>query len=264
MAPPLMPAVEMRVAEIPLYELLQEVPVKDVNASATHNIDEVKAYVSFHVIDPRAVMKGMPNRAQAQDAVAKDMGLEVREATLRMAFWEKLIDRQLRLEVDGVVRAVFHQNVVAQNALEIYRNRQALADEVREQLNARIKRWGVTADRLEIDWVNVKGEIFKGINKAKVREDMTEERRLEAEREAKWVELVGKAQALVEAERVRHLVTALQETGVDISADELREIVLDAIHASADVNMETALARPMLEGPAPKPAGGAKDNVAKK
>ena len=264
MAPPLMPAVEMRVAEIPLYELLQEVSVKDVNASATHNIDEVKAYVSFRVIDPRAVMKGMPNRAQAQDAVAKDMGLEVREATLRMAFWEKLIDRQLRPEVDGVVRAVFHQNVVAQNALEIYRNRQALADEVREQLNARIKRWGVTADRLEIDWVNVKGEIFKGINKAKVREDMTEERRLEAEREAKWVELVGKAQALVEAERVRHLVTALQETGVDISAEDLRDIVLDAIHASADVNMETALVRPMLEGPAPKPAGSAKDNVAKK
>ena len=263
MAPPLMPAVELRVAEIPLYELTDDVQVEKINTKR-QNVDRIDVRVHYHVADARLALKGIPNRGKAESDIADKMGKKVSEARLEATFWEQLLNRQMKLEVEDIVRDVVYNNVFAQNPIEVYAGRDDLAKVIRERLSQHVRRWGVAITSLDFERVDVNPDVMRSINKANIRDDDTLLKEIEAKREATRIKLLGDAVASSEAERVRAIVTALQETGLDISAEDLREIVIDAIHASADVTMETALVRPMLEGPAPKPSGGAKDNVAKK
>lgn len=69
----------------------------------------------------------------------------------------------------------------------------------------------------------------------------------DAMRDARRIELLGNAQTSVEKERVRAIVMALQETGVNLSIEDLREIVIDAIYASSAASLESVLSRPLLE-----------------
>ena len=262
-APPLMPFTEANVAEIPLYELTNDVQVEKINTKR-QNVDRIDVRIYYRVVDPLLALRGIPNRGKAQNDIAGKMNKRVSEARLEVTFWEQLLGQQMKLEVEDIVRDVIYDNVYAQNPLEVYTRREDLAELVRERLSELVRRWGVAVNSLDFERVDVNPDVMKSINKVNIREDETLLREIEAKREARRLELLVDAQVNSEAKRVKQLVTALQETGVDLSADDLREIVLDAIHASVDVNMETALMRPMLEGPAPKPAAGAKDNVAKK
>lgn len=74
----------------------------------------------------------------------------------------------------------------------------------------------------------------------------------DAMRDARRIELLGNAQTSVEKERVRAIVMALQETGVNLSIEDLREIVIDAIYASSAASLESVLSRPLLEAPLPR------------
>ena len=129
-------------------------------------------------------------------------------------------------------------NVTAQNAVEIYNNREALAELMLERLAEAVRRWGVEVDALEVEKVDFNPDIAKGINKAGVREDETLLEKIKAEREATRIRLTGAAQAEAEAMRVAEMVRTLKESGVDLSPDTLREIVVDAIHAASEASME--------------------------
>ncbi len=78
-----------------------------------------------------------------------------------------------------------------------------------------------------------------------MREDETQLKLIEAQREATRIELTGKAQAEVEAVRVMAMVRALQESGVELSPEALREIVVEAIHAATEASFESMAIRPM-------------------
>jgi regulator of protease activity HflC (stomatin/prohibitin superfamily) len=264
-APPLVPFVETKLAVIPLYELNTLVHLEKINTRARHNIDAIDVHVHYRVIAPRRALGGIPNRSQAQSKIAEEMRKELNEARRDVIFWERLLHYQMELEVDDIVRAVIYNNVVAQNALEIYTNREALAEMVRERLSKLVERWGVSIINLEIERIDVNPEIFRGINKAFVREDDTTLKRIEAEREATRIVLTGAAQAESEAMRVEKLVSAVQKAGIDLSPADLREIVIDALRASSDMGFESIFARPVNEPPpALRPAGDKKDNGAKK
>jgi regulator of protease activity HflC (stomatin/prohibitin superfamily) len=263
-APPLMPLVERRLAVIPLYELAEDAHVEKINTKRM-NVDLIDVQVHYRVIDARHAMTGIPNRSQAQSELAKDMGKDLNEARLDVTFWEKLLSRQMKLEVDDIVREVVYDNPFAQNPLEVYAKREDLADIVRDHLSKAVRRWGVELTGLVFERVEVNPEVRKAINKSAMREEDTLVKEVEAKREATRIKLLGDAQAQVEADRVSRIVGAIQKAGVELSAEELRDIVIDAIHASAEVNMETALAaRPLLEPPAARPAADKKDNGARK
>jgi len=264
-APPLVPFVETKLAVIPLYELNTLVHLEKINTRARHNIDAIDVHVHYRVTAPRRALGGIPNRSQAQSKIAEEMRKELNEARRDVIFWERLLNHQMELEVDDIVRAVIYNNVVAQNALEIYTNREALAEMVRERLSKLVERWGVSLINLEIERIDVNPEIFRGINKAFVREDETTLKRIEAEREATRILVTGEAEAKTEAMRVMELVRAVQSAGVDLSPEDLREIVIDAIRASSDIGFESVFGHPATEPPpTPKPAGDKKDNGAKK
>ncbi|MBK9712108.1 MAG: hypothetical protein IPO81_12425 [Kouleothrix sp.] len=264
-APPLIPGVEQQLAVIPLYELSTDKRVDKINTRARHNIDGIEVHIHYQVKEASRALGGIPNRSQAQNQIAKDLNKDLREARLDVTFWEKLLNHQMELEVEDIVRSVIYNNVIAQNALEIYNKREELAEATKLQLSKLVHRWGIEIIDLEFDRIDVNPDVFKGINKAFVREDETLLEKIKAEREASHIRLVGEARTEAETKRITQMIQTLRETGADLSADDLRDIVIDAIRYTTEMNMESAFMRAIPEpAPAPKPAGDSKDNGSKK
>lgn len=242
-APPLTPGVERKLAEIPLYNLSTDVRIEKINTRARHNVDGIDTHVRYRIKDPKIVMSGIPNRSQAETEIAKGLGKPLREARLDVAYWEKLLDRQMHDEVEDCVRSVIFNNVTAQHAIEIYNKRDELAEAVRDKLVEAVQRWGIEITEFEFDKVEVNPDVSRSINKAGVREDDTLLEKIKAEREATRIRLTGTAQAEAEAARVAEMVRAMRESGVELSPDVLREIVIDAIHSAVDANLANSTMR---------------------
>lgn len=243
-APPILPYFERRVAEIPLYELSKDVRIEKVNTKR-FNVDVIQVHIHYRVVEPQRAMVGIPNRGQFQTEIAKEMSLEYAKARQDVTFWERLLGKQMELEVEDIVREVVYNNTFAQNPMEVYQRREDLAGEVQERLNKLVSRWGVDIVGLEFERVDVDPGVLQRLNKASARLDDTELKEVEAKREATRIRLTGEAQAQVEATRVMSLVRALQETGVDLSPEVLREIVVEALHASTEASLENMAVRPL-------------------
>jgi hypothetical protein len=256
-APPLTPGVESKRAVIPLYELSQDVRVEKVNTKR-FNVDVIQVHIHYRVSDPKRALGGIPNRGQVQGEIAKGMNMDIAKARQDVRFWEKLLGNQMELEVEDIVREVVYNNEIvntkivdteianteiAKNPLEVYQQREALASLVRERLSKLVSRWGVEIHALEFERVDVDFAILQRLNKASVRLDNIEQKKSDAEGEAAWIERTGAAQAKAEAMRVAEMVQALKESGVELSANDLRDIVIDAIRASTEWGMEGELAR---------------------
>jgi regulator of protease activity HflC (stomatin/prohibitin superfamily)/uncharacterized membrane protein YhaH (DUF805 family) len=262
-APPLIPAIEVKLAEIPLYELAEDAIVEKVNTKR-QNVDRIEVQVHYRVAEARRALSGIPNRSLAQSEIAKDMGKDLRAARLDVTFWEKLLSRQMKAEVDDIVREVVYDNPFAQNPIEVYQRREDLAEIVRTHLSAAVSRWGVELTGLVFEHVEVSREVAQSFNKVRMREEQAIDKEEQAKSEATRIKLLGDAQADAQSRRVMRLVQALKASGVQLSDEALRNIVIDAIYASADVNMEGAIMRPLPELPAPRPVVEKKDNGAKK
>lgn len=245
-APPLTPGVEVKLAELPLYELNTDVLIEKINTRARHNVDAIKVHLEYRVRDKegRKVLSGIPNRSQAEAKIADELKKPLREARQEVVYWEKLIDAQMQAEAEDVVRAVIFNNVTAQNVIEIYNNRDALADMVRARLGEAVRRWGIELLAIDFERIDFNPEIAKSIFKAAGREDETLHEKIKAERDATRIRLTGAAQAEAEAQRVAEMVKALRESGIELSPEALREIVVDAIHAAADAYIENGVIRP--------------------
>jgi regulator of protease activity HflC (stomatin/prohibitin superfamily) len=263
-APPLIPAIESKLAVIPLYELSEDKRVEKVNTQR-QNVDAIEIHIHYRVTDARLALSGIPNRSQAQNEIAKQMDKRLSEAQLDVTFWEKLLSRQMGIEVEDVVREVIYNNVFAQNPLEVYNKRADVAEIVRERISEGVKRWGVSITSLEFDRIDISADVVKSINKANIRIDSVAQKKSEAEGQAIWIETVGEAQAKAEAQRVMQIVQALKNSEVELSPEQLREIVIDAIRAASESSWEGGFGRwnePMA--PAAKPADDKQDNGAKK
>jgi regulator of protease activity HflC (stomatin/prohibitin superfamily) len=258
---PLIPTVEHRIATIPLYELTKEVDVKDINTESGYNIKMITVHIHYQVAEPRAVLTGIPNRGQAQSIVAKEMAIDANKARDDVTFWERILARQMEIEVDDIVREVIYRG--SPNPIDTYKRREDLAGEVRHHLSEMVNRWGVRITLLEFDRVDVDPERFRAMKKEMILERETKEERIKAEREATRIKLTREAEAYGEAERVTAMVKALKESGVDISPEVLEDIVISAIRASMDWGMEGDYAR--LPAPVSgAPSGDKKDNGSKK
>jgi len=266
-APPLTPGVESKLAVIPLYELSQDVRIEKVNTKR-FNVDVIQVHIHYRVTDPKRALRGIPNRGQVQGELAKGMNIDIAKARQDVRFWEKLLGKQMELEVEDSVREVVYNNEItntksantepanteaanteaankeiAKNPMEVYQQREVLAGMARERLSKLVSRWGVEIHALEFERVDVDFAIIQRLNKDFIRKDDTELKEIEAKREATRIKLTGEAQAKAEAMRVAEMVQALKESGVELSANELRDIVLDAIRASTEWGMEGELTR---------------------
>jgi regulator of protease activity HflC (stomatin/prohibitin superfamily) len=260
-AAPLTPLVEDLLATIPLYDLSEEISVKDINTNARHNIDEVRAHIRYNVFDPQSAFKGIPKRAQAEELVLKEIKEDRERALHDLKFWEKMLGNQMHLDAEDVIRAAIFDKPNTDDkpysAAEVYDTRRELTTQIKSLLNARVKRWGVQVSLVELDYIKVDGERFRALMMDRIFVREARQKGAEAEREANRIVVTGEAQAKAEAMRVQELIRVVQDSGVELSADELREIVIDAIRASSEMNFEGSFGRHASDSPpASKPAGG--------
>jgi regulator of protease activity HflC (stomatin/prohibitin superfamily) len=230
---PNIPFMESVVAVIPLYELSTDVKVEKVNTQR-QNVDVIEVHILYKVKDPHSALVRIPNLGQAQNAVALEMKQDVNDARLQIGFWENLLNRQMHMDTDDVVRSIVYDNRFAQNPIEVSSKRRDLADDTLDRLRKVVGRWGAEVIDLEFERVDVNPDVIKSINKAGIREEDTLVKKIEAERDATRIDLVLAAEVNAEAERVRAIIQALKDSGVEITPD----LVVKAISATSDWQME--------------------------
>lgn len=252
LAPPLLPFVEQRVANIPLYTLSSDISVDKINTQAGYDILAVKAHAHFKVTDRSAavlVMQSLTNRGHALRDVATSMGQDVEAARCEPVFWEKVIIEQVGGAVDDVTRDVIFEE--SKSPVDAYNRRAELADLIAQRLARRVSAWGIELASLEIDRIEVDAERFKAANKEKSRRTESEDALAKAEREAMRIKITREAEAVAEAERIGRIVSALNSSGVNLSAEAIEEIVINAIRASSDWEIESTFSRYPSDTPPP-------------
>lgn len=259
---PTMPFMERVIASIPLYILSADVNVEKVNTKR-QNVDLIDVHIHYKVKDPLRALGGIPNLSQAQHEIAKNMAKDLVDARRDVTFWEQLLNRQMALDVDDIVREVIYDNVFAQNPLDVHARREDLAGAVSDQLMYLVSQWGVEIINVRFDRIDVNPEVVRAINKANIRIDDTEMKRIEAERDATRIDLVLGSEVNIEARRVTAIINALREAGVEITPD----LVVKTITATGDWQMESdfSLLTQQLPPPtAPAPAKPAEKPAEKK
>lgn len=267
LAPPPLPQIQRIAAVIPKYELVQDVHIKQINTESGHNIDAIHVHVVYKVSDPLKTLSisergGLPNRGQVQIKLAKDMGMDLHVARAEITFWEKLLDLQMQQVLEDIVRDVIYHH--APNPVEAYRHREPLAHDTHQQLSEQVQHWGMTIAVLEFDHIDVDRERFKAANMESTIERETRMKEIEAKREATRITLMREAAATAEAQRVTKLIQAIKESGVELSPDDLEDIVLSAIRASSDGGLEGEYWRLASEAAPVATSSEKKDHGAKK
>lgn len=248
LAPPLIPLLERRVATIPLYELSHDVKVAKINTGGSHSIDEVEVHLRYRVKNPEFALANIPNRGQIQNEVAREMGRDLEQARLDVAFWEKLLARQLTHEVDDIVREVIFAET--KSATDAYQKRLHISREVFRRLNELTKRWGVVVSRVDIDYFSVPEDRFRSPDPDGP-----------VKQEVKRILETSKAEAQAEAERIRHIVRVLREEGIEIAPEIIGALLIPEWTGEIEPLLPPPAAKPLSDGPG---NGGAKPGNATK
>jgi hypothetical protein len=243
------------VATIPTYELTEEIKVEKVDIPTGDEIDQIEVHTRYQVINPAVLLRGIPNRGKIQSDVAREMGMSLSKARLDVAFWEKLLARQMMAEVDDIVRKeVFKMGGV--NMSTAYRNRENLSETVQMALNNLVKRWGVEIREIAMDSYKLDRAIVRRINagpEAIDREIAADKKRREglAASEATRIELTGQATN----QRIRQLIELLKDRYPNMTSEQIAVIVSSALLGDAldsDSEYEKLLmapAAPQLNAP---------------
>jgi regulator of protease activity HflC (stomatin/prohibitin superfamily) len=252
---------DRQVATVPLYELTLDTKVQNVNTRAANDIDLIEAHLRYRVTDPARALVGIPNRGQIQNDVARGMGMSLARARLDVAFWEKLLAKQMESEVDDIVRAVVFREPPAAadhtlldrdgspmkedllkaargSVLEAYLDRVRLSGEVLSELRVLVSRWGVTVTHLDLDFYKLRDDIIKGIRSGGLPGELEREQKKQrsiADNEAYYIDAVGRKEAAIEAQRVRDLIDALSEQlGDRLTPAMIEEIVVSALRTAGN------------------------------
>ncbi len=245
LAPPLIPLLERRVATIPLYELSHDVKVAKINTGGAHSIDEVEVHLRYRVQNPEFALANIPNRGQIQNDVAREMGRDLEQARLDVAFWEKLLARQLEHEVDDIVREVVFAET--KSATEAYEKRQHISQQVFHRLNKLTQRWGVVVTRVDIDYFSVPEDRFR--------------KEGPLDKEVKRILETSKAEAQAEAERIRNIVQVLRAEGIEITPEIIGALLIPEWLGEIEALLPSPSAKPANDRPG---NGGAKSGNATK
>ncbi|MCS6841155.1 MAG: SPFH domain-containing protein [Roseiflexus sp.] len=234
LAPPLIPLLERRVATIPLYELSHDAKVTKINTGGSHSIDEVDVHLRYRVKNPEFALANIPNRGQIQNEVAREMRRDLEQARLDVAFWEKLLARQLAHEVDDIVREVIFAET--KSATDAYQKRQHISREVFRRLNELTQRWGVVVTRVDIDYFSVPEDRFRSPDPDGP-----------VKQEVKRILETSKAEAQAEAERIRNIVRVLREEGIEISPEIVGALLIPEWTSEIEALLPPPAAQPSSE-----------------
>ncbi len=253
-----LPFLDRHVATIPTYVLTEEIKVEKVDIRSLDEVEDIEVHTRYQVKDPSKLLRGIPNRGKIQSDVAREMGLPLSKARLDVAFWEKLLARQMRAEVDDIVRKELFKKGAAENLVLVYEQREELSQSVESALQKLVQRWGVEVHEIALDSYKMDRAAAKRIKAgpdALLREIDNEKKRREgaAQSEAVRIQLTGNATN----DRIRQLIELLKERHPSMTPEQISVIVSSALLGDAlddDNEYEKLLASSAPVGllPAPK------------
>jgi hypothetical protein len=232
-APPpvVIPLLQPIVAVIPRKILIEEFEIDNVNVEPFHNVDKIVVHVRYRIIDP--IEAFIHASAGTMSEAARQVNKTLAEARLDVTFWEHLFEKHLlNTDVDKAVREVAFAQAVGAHIL--YRNRISLANHVLERLNELVREWGAEAVIVELDTIRVDPERFRNADPERRRTNEFAEAEHHAKMEAERLRRVLGSEVDAEAERVKAIIEALKQAGVEITPD----VVVRAIRAASDWVME--------------------------
>ena len=232
-----MPFLDRHIATIPTYELTKDTHITEVNLVPIHNVTEVAVLTRYRVVDPSRTLRGIPNRGTLQNDVAKNMAISVGRARLDVAFWEKLLSRQMGEEVEDIVRRVLFKGgedstepheKVSLNLEAAYKNRTRIADMVERELQQVVQRWGVKIHEVTIDFIKPDKDVLKGLRGDPLDKDLEKSKKtaeMYSVNEAQRVRVLSEAESL----RMRNLIKAVKEAEPELNPEAIKEIVVNAL-----------------------------------
>lgn len=224
--PPL-PSFEQHVATMPVYELVSNFTVEHVNTRSLSNINGMSLEIRYQIRIPLKLLTNLPNRARSTEEMAAAFDMSPEQAMIRPTFWERLLDRQIREVVDVLVRAVVYEHI--NRPVEASTERTKLADEVMARLREAVQPWGITVHILEISSVTLDPEQIKRSKREQTIKREIEDAERTARIEAQKIQMMGKAQAEVQAHAIASWIKAIHDQGVNLSAEDIEQIVLNVL-----------------------------------
>lgn len=260
-----MPFLDRHIATIPTYELTKDTRIKEINLVPIHDVTEMSVHTRYQVTEPSRTLRGIPNRGTLQNEVAKDMSITVGRARLDVAFWERLLERQMNETVEDIVRRILFKGgedstepheKMSLNLEAAYKNRTRIAEMVKHELHQVVQRWGVTIKEVTIDFVKADKDVLKGLKGDPLDKDLEKNKKTAealAVNEAQRVRVLSEA----EAQRMRNLIAAVKQAEPDLNPEAIKEIVVNALLAEGlDEDFYPTPTAPAL--PPPPPAGDKK------
>lgn len=245
---PPIPTFERHSVTMPLYELSSSFDVQQINTMSLQDVKRIEVEVHYRVRQPLKVLTGLPNRARIIEEMATALNLSPDLAVLKTGFWERLLERQIREETDNLLRTVIYERV--QRAIDTSTERGTLAGEVRERLSELVQRWGIEIRSLEFKTVELDPNQIKSSKREAAIKREIEDAQRAAQIEAHKIEMMGKAQAEIQAHAISSWIRAIQEQNVHLSAEDIEQIVLNALEEMNERHRRIALFT-SLSGSAP-------------
>jgi hypothetical protein len=253
---PLVPSLQTVYATIPLYPLEDSLPFAQVhtNAGFSNLADNVKVHVRYRVTNPTQTIYGIPSRATAEEEIAKELKMpisQLEEIRTQTRFWEYLLRRQMRLDLEDELRMLAAQ---VANAVELFMRAPDYAVDLQGALKKRTERWGAEVETVQFENIEVGEALWKLHRRDRVKE--RQEKETDAEIAAHRLRELGYAVAASEAQRLELVLQKLKEQGVELPPD----VLISAIRNPFELIIEgdfTPLARPPEQ---PKPPGDKKDD----
>ena len=251
---PLSPIFERLVAALPAYELILEAMLENLNTESLVNIDRVDLIVRYQIAEPREVVFSFPNREQARETLLRERP-QVETLPEQVAFWTELIRRQMLLEVEQSVRTVI---ACVPGPTDVARKRDQYAQEVREQLQTSVSRWGIKVLDLRFLDVVIADDPIRAANRDKIIESERQDAERNAELRAHEVARIGEAHAHTTARMVEELVRTLKAQGTPLTVEEIERIVITAMQRVSDQQQLSSIFRDLSHtAAAPEPTTGA-------
>lgn len=242
---PLTPSFERKIAVLPGYELVQEQEIRLLNTESMFNVDRIDVLMRYRVQSPRDVVFNLPNRETSLEALQRERGTPETHGEM-VALWTDVISRQICQEVEEEARGVVASVV---GPVDVFRQRNALADRVKGRLQSSVKRWGIELLDLRFLEVLVDPARVMAANRDKSIEREKQDAERNATMHAYEIEKVGNAQAKVTAQMVLEMVRALREEAPEIHPEDIERIVTTAMQRTTDTQQLSGFFRQLAQAP---------------
>lgn len=226
---PLFMMLDFELARIPINPMSHTFSISNINTKELYDIDvQVEVHYKY-VIEGSSWGKimGYPDRPDIFQRIKKETdGKWMKDP----AFWEKVFEYVIKAETDRYLRDMIYDKIAGGE--EMYRNRDTIALQAREELNTIVQQWGITVTRIEFPTITLPEECRIAFNyETRARKD-TE---LKADLKSRYISRVRATSIRESVKAVIDVIQTSKEKGTKLTEAEIREIVRTSMQEIAFV-----------------------------